>query len=66
MFFIHNKVNAILGKEQLLYDEAYNKYYAEYKPKQQSLAEKFHINKQYIHFGFLLLFVFLIYIYYDG
>jgi hypothetical protein len=66
MFFIHNKVNAILGKEQLLYEEAYNKYYAEYKPKQQSLAEKFHINKQYIHYGFLLIFVFLIYMYYDG
>jgi hypothetical protein len=66
MFFIHNKINAILGKEQLLFEEAYDKYYSEYKPKQISLAERFHIHKHYIHFGIILLCLFFIYMYYRG
>jgi hypothetical protein len=65
MFFIHNKVNAILGKEQLLFEEAYDKYYSAYKPKQISLAERFHIHKHYIHFAIILICLFMIYMYYD-
>jgi hypothetical protein len=64
MFFIHNKINAILGKEQLLFEEAYDKYYSEYKPKQISLAERFHFNKHYIHFAIILICLFFIYMYY--
>jgi len=65
MFFMHNKVNAILGKEQLLFEEAYDKYYSAYKPKQISLAEKFRIHKHYIHLAIILICLFLIYMYYD-
>ena len=64
MFFIHNKVNIILCKEQLLFEEANDAYYANYKPKPVYLAEKFRIQKHYIYFALILSCILLIYMYY--
>ncbi len=62
--FIHNKMNAMLGKEQFTFQEALDKYEAEYKPKPIYLAEKFHIKKQYLYFAAILACIVLIYLYY--
>ena len=62
--FIHNKMNLLLGKEQLGYLESLEIYKAFYKPKQISLSERFRINKHYLYLAFILLCVFLIYYFY--
>jgi hypothetical protein len=65
MHFIHNKVNVLLGKEEISYLASLDKYNAEYKTKPVKFAEKFHIHKRYIHIGFIFLLLFLIYFFYS-
>lgn len=47
--FIHNKVNAILGKEEISLMVAIDRYEAEYKPKSVRLSERLGINKHYLY-----------------
>ena len=62
VYFIHNKINVYLGKDEISFASAMEKYLANYFPRQISLSEKFHIQKKYIVFGFLILFfVFILY-----
>ena len=63
--FIHNKFNVLLGKEQISLPLALEKYRAEYKPKPVYLSEKINLRKHYIHAILILIFVVLIYIYYE-
>jgi hypothetical protein len=63
--FIHNKFNVLLGKEQISLPLALEKYRAEYKPKPIYLSEKINLRKHYIHAALILIFVILIYIYYE-
>jgi hypothetical protein len=63
--FIHNKFNVLLGKEQISLPLALEKYRALYKPKPIYLSEKINLRKHYIHAALILIFVVLIYIYYE-
>jgi len=63
--FIHNKFNVLLGKEQISLPLALEKYRAQYKPKPIYLSEKINLRKHYIHAALILIFVILIYIYYE-
>ena len=48
VYFIHNKINLQTGKRQISYEESQDLFYAQYKPKQIKLSEKFHIKQHYI------------------
>jgi len=62
--FIHNKINVILGKEELSYLASLDKYKNEYLPKPIYISNKLRINKHYIYIALILFILFLIYIYY--
>jgi hypothetical protein len=64
VIFIHNKMNAMLGKEELTFPEAYEAYLSEYKIKPIYLAEKLHIKKHYLYFIMILLCLYVVYLYY--
>ncbi len=62
--FIHNRINRLLGKEELTLFEALDDYKARYKPKQKKLSERFHLRKEYVIAFFTvlcLIFIMLIY-----
>jgi hypothetical protein len=61
--FIHNKINKMIGKEELTFAEAHEKYTSEYKTKPIYLAEKLRIKKHYLYFAAILLCIVLIYLY---
>jgi hypothetical protein len=63
--FIHNKINIMLGKEEISLFEANDRYNAKYKPKPVLLSEKLQIKKYHIYITLTLIFLFLIYIYSD-
>jgi len=63
--FIHNKINEILGKPEISYDEAIASYFAQYKPTSILLTEKTHTRKYLLSVCVFLLFLFLIYMYYE-
>jgi hypothetical protein len=63
--FIHNKINHTIGKEEVSYMMAMDKYNSEYKPKPIYLSEKINFRKHYIHISLLLALLGLIYIYYE-
>ncbi len=54
MHFIHNKINLILGKEEISLMEANDRYEAEYKPKSVRISEKLGIKKQYLYIVVIL------------
>jgi hypothetical protein len=64
VIFIHNKINAQLGKEELTFDEAMERYTAHYKPRPIYLAEKLHIKKHYLYAVCILIMIFIVYMYY--
>lgn len=61
--FIHNKVNVMIGKEEISYSQAFDQYLEEYLPKPIYLSEKIKISKYYIFIAFILICIFLIYMY---
>ena len=61
--FIHNKINIILGKQEISLPMALEKYRAEYKPKAVVLSEKINMRKHYIVAILIFVLVFLIYVY---
>jgi hypothetical protein len=63
--FIHNKFNTLLGKNEVLFADALEKYRVEYKPKPVYLHERIHIRRQYVHIILILVCLFLIYVYYE-
>jgi len=62
--FMHNKINAILGKEEISLPLALDKYRAEYKPKLVLISETVNIRKHLLYSGFIISCFLLIYIYY--
>lgn len=64
--FIHNKINHTIGKEEVSYMMAMDKYNSEYKPKPIYLSEKINFRKHYIHISLILALLGLIYIYYEN
>ena len=63
--FIHNKFNVILGKEEVSFAAALDKYRAEYKPKPVYLHEKINLRSHYIHLILILTCLFLVYVYWE-
>jgi hypothetical protein len=61
--FIHNKVNVMIGKEEISYQTALDDYLREYLPKPIYLSEKIKVNKYYIFITFMMLCFILIYLY---
>ena len=41
VYFMHNRINVIINKDEISYDAAIEHYLNEYKPKQISLSDKF-------------------------
>lgn len=61
--FIHNKVNADIGKEEITLLEAIDRYQAHYKAPPIIIMEKLNIKKHHIYISLSLLCLILIYIY---
>jgi len=59
--FIHNKVNVLLGKEEVSGIESEERYFAQYKAKPIILSERIHVKKHLVFMFLILLFCFLIY-----
>lgn len=62
-FFIHNKINNELGKEELSLPVALDKYQAEYRPKMMKLSETIHVRKHLLYAVFIFACFLVIYIY---
>jgi|TARA_B110000093_G_C12960933_1_gene407232 hypothetical protein len=63
--FIHNKMNVMLGKEEVTLQKALDMYREQYKPKPIYLHERVNLHKHYIHALLIFLCIFLIYVYYE-
>lgn len=63
-YFIHNKINVMLGKEELTFEESEEAYQSNYTPKPIYLAEKLNNRKHYVYFALISLCIFVIYLYY--
>ena len=61
--FIHNKVNIMIGKEEISYQTALDDYLGEYLPKPIYLSEKLKVSKYYILISFILICFIIIYVY---
>jgi len=61
--FIHNKVNHMLGKEEISYAAAIENYLAEYQPKPIYFSEKIKIKKYIMISVFIVMCLFFIYVY---
>jgi hypothetical protein len=62
VYFMHNRINVLINKDEISYDAAIERYLNEYKPKQICLSDKFNIQKKYILLGFLIIcFFFILY-----
>jgi hypothetical protein len=61
--FIHNKINALLGKEELSLPVALDKYQAEYKPRMTKISEALGIRKHILYALFIIGCFLLIYVY---
>lgn len=62
--FIHNKINLMLGKEEISFLASLDKFKAEYKPKPISISERIRMKKHYIYIAIFFFLLFLIYIFY--
>jgi len=60
--FIHNKINSYLGKPELTYYDALNKYYENYKLKEIKKNDERKNKEKYI-FGALIIIIILVIIY---
>jgi hypothetical protein len=63
--FIHNKINVMLGKEEISYLASLDAYKNQYKSKSVRLSDKLRINKNYIHIFIIFALLFLIYVFYS-
>lgn len=60
--FIHNKINSYLGKPEITYYDALNKYYENYKLKEIKKSDERKNKEKYI-FGALIILIILVIIY---
>jgi hypothetical protein len=64
VYFIHNKINHHLGKEEITYLDALERYKQHFQPKSVSLSERLNIKKHYIYVGITFILILLIYVFY--
>ena len=64
MYFIHNKYNEFLGKEQITFGEGIERYLDNYKPKPVIISEKTNITRHIIYSVLIFVLLFLIYVFY--
>lgn len=62
--FIHNKVNYMLGKEEISFSAALENYLAEYRPKPVYLSDKIKVRKYWIFSIFIIICFVLIWQFY--
>jgi hypothetical protein len=62
--FIHNKINTVIGKEEISLPFSLDRYQHEYKPKVIKLSETINVRKHFLYVGFILICFALLYIYY--
>ena len=58
--FLHNKINVVLGKEELTLFDALDKYREHYRPPIVRLSQRYHIQKEYVYLAITIVFVILI------
>lgn len=63
--FIHNKINLLLGKEEISYLASLDAYKNQYKSKALSFTERLRMSKKYIHIAVIFILLFLIYLFYS-
>jgi hypothetical protein len=63
--FIHNKVNHMLGKEEISYAAAIESYFAEYRTKPIYLSEKIKMTRYVLVAIFIFICFFFIYMYWE-
>ena len=61
--FVHNKVNVILGKDEMSFLESVDAYFAQYKPRPFVLSTTLGIPKYYLYAAIILMCIILIYLY---
>jgi hypothetical protein len=61
--FIHNKMNVILGKDEMSLLESIDAYFAQYKPRPFVLSTTLGIPKYYLYAAIILICCVLIYLY---
>jgi hypothetical protein len=61
--FIHNKVNVLLGKDEMSLLESIDVYFAQYKPRPFVLSTTLGIPKYYLYAAIILMCIILIYLY---
>ena len=61
--FIHNKMNVLLGKEEMSLLQSVDEYFSQYRPKPIILSEVTGIKKHYLYAAIILICLILIYLY---
>ena len=64
VIFIHNKINSIVGKEEITIFKAIDNYKDNYRPKMLIVYDKTDFRKRIIYSVYILLFIILIYLFY--
>lgn len=62
VFFIHNKINVILNKPEITFDEALQKYQEHYMPTHISVFEKYKTKENIVNLTIIILILFIIFI----
>jgi len=64
--FMHNKINVMLGKEEMSLFAALDQYKRHYVPKQIKISERYNIQREYIVASFTVICLVLIILFYSG
>lgn len=65
VYFIHNKINHLIGKDEITLPDALERYRNKYKPKTIVLSENLHIQRHYLYLFFCAIFLITIFYFYD-
>ena len=63
VFFIHNKINVILSKPEITFEEAIQKYQENYTPKNINVFEKYKTKENIVNLTIIILIIFIIFIF---
>lgn len=63
VFFIHNKINVILSKPEITFEEAIQKYQENYTPKNINIFEKYKTKENIVNLTIIILIIFIIFIF---
>jgi len=65
MHFIHNKINQRLEKPSISLSKFYEHYYEQYKPNDLKMREYYRMRSKIIYFVLVIIFIGVIYYFYD-